>query len=416
MGGTKLEGLSFDDTKVHIRRIPYPYQAMLAICSDLDETPDRQMYFETMRFLNTREETAMGRGVGLEVGNTIYFDMPPDQFAYWNTDDTGRVMVQDLIRSGHIDCLHSYGDLAITREHAQKALEELDLYDCRIKVWVDHGTAVTNFDRGIMKGSGDVLGSSAYHTDITLDYGVEYVWEGRVTSIIGQNINRSFKGIWNNYHPLCSSKTILKELTKGLLGNCGNKKYAMHPPNRILQQKTMSDGQKVHEFMRCNPYWGGVGMSATAVGIPNVLDEAMLQNLVDSEGCCILYTHLGKAGKDQKIFNTKTIKAFSLLAQFMHEEKILVTTTSRLLDYCRLQNEISISSALVNDILHLSLSHNGRLNDLEGLTIYVPKEKQIKVWLNEKEVLSVQRNPPDRTGQSSVSLPWKKRDFPGETY
>ena len=56
-----------------------------------------------------------GPGVGLEVGNSIYFDMPPGQFAYWNTDDAGRAMVRALIRSGHIDCLHSFGDLATTR-------------------------------------------------------------------------------------------------------------------------------------------------------------------------------------------------------------------------------------------------------------------------------------------------------------
>jgi len=41
--------------------MPYPYRGMLAICSDLDETPDRNVYWEIMRFLNTTEKTAMGR-------------------------------------------------------------------------------------------------------------------------------------------------------------------------------------------------------------------------------------------------------------------------------------------------------------------------------------------------------------------
>lgn len=49
-----------------VRSIPYPYRAMLAICSDLDETPDRLVYWEIMRFLNTTEETAMGPGEELE--------------------------------------------------------------------------------------------------------------------------------------------------------------------------------------------------------------------------------------------------------------------------------------------------------------------------------------------------------------
>jgi hypothetical protein len=32
------------DGDVKLRRFPYPYRAMLAICSDLDETPDRHVY------------------------------------------------------------------------------------------------------------------------------------------------------------------------------------------------------------------------------------------------------------------------------------------------------------------------------------------------------------------------------------
>jgi hypothetical protein len=98
-----------------VRRFPYPYKAMVAICSDLDGTPDRDHYLNIVRFLNTEDETPAGKGVGLEVGNTIYFDMPDNQFAYWNTDDLGREIVRKLIHSGHIDCFHSFGDLATTR-------------------------------------------------------------------------------------------------------------------------------------------------------------------------------------------------------------------------------------------------------------------------------------------------------------
>lgn len=416
LGDAKLRALSSDDTRVRIRRIPYRYQAMLAICSDLDETSDRQVYFELMRFLNTKEKTAMGRGVGLEVGNTLYFDMPANQFSYWNTDETGRRMVQDLIHSGHIDCLHSYGDLSTTREHAQRALEELDRHDCHLKVWVDHGIAQTNFDGNIMMGSGDMSDSSVYHADLTLDFGVEYVWRGRVTSIIGQNVPRNLRDIWNYSHPFCSSRTLFKEFTKGLLGKYGNEKYAMHAPNRILRQTKLRDGQSVLEFMRCNPYWGGVGLSATAIGIPDILNERILLKLIERQGFCIIYTHLGKIGKNEKNFNNKTKQAFSLLARFMQDEKILVTTTRRLLGYCRATNEVIGSSILVNDELHIKLSYMGSEEDLEGLTIYTPVGEGIKLWVNKKEILIFQRNPPDQTGQASVSLPWRKREFPQENY
>src|SRR5207253_3793143 len=82
------------------RWYPFPYQAALAICSDLDETADAETYFELMRFLNTTEDTSMGPGVGLEVGNSIYFDMPPGHFSYWNTSDENREKIRTLIQSG----------------------------------------------------------------------------------------------------------------------------------------------------------------------------------------------------------------------------------------------------------------------------------------------------------------------------
>src|SRR5687767_703972 len=185
---------------VTLRRFPYPYRSMLAICSDLDETSDRQQYIESSRFLNSRGSTTMGEGVALEVGNTIYFDMPANQFAYWNTDDVGRRAIRTLIRSGHVDCLHSFGDLASSRADAARALDELDRYDCRLRVWIDHAIAPTNFGADIMQGSGDVQGAEAYHADLTLAYGVRYVWRGRVTSMIGQGRTPSLRGLFNRRH------------------------------------------------------------------------------------------------------------------------------------------------------------------------------------------------------------------------
>src|SRR5205807_3651475 len=92
---------------VELARYPHPYRAMMAICSDLDETPNWNVYREIMRFLNTTEPTPMGLGVGLEVGNSIYFMMPTDQYSYFGTDEFGRAMARSFMHSGHIDCLHS---------------------------------------------------------------------------------------------------------------------------------------------------------------------------------------------------------------------------------------------------------------------------------------------------------------------
>lgn len=408
-----------DGGEVELRRMPYPYRAMLAVCSDLDETPDRHAYAQIMRFLNTTDSTPMGPGVGLEVGNTIYFDMPPDQFAYWNTDDAGREMVRTLIRSGHIDCLHSYGDLATTRDDAGRALDELARHDCRLAVWIDHGVAVTNLGADIMQGHGDQPGHDAYHADLTIGHGVQYVWRGRVTSVIGQETPVRLGGIWTPAHPIASTRTVAKEAVKQLLARRGNEKYRMHAANRVLSPCTLRDGTQTLEFLRCNPHWGGVSSCETARGIGQVLTDAMLRRLIAREGACLLYTHLGKIDDPHVPFAHHATAAFRRLADAYRNGDILVTTTRRLLGYFRATGETTFDVSRDEAGVRIDLSASwceprgdGGPFDLDGLTFYVPDPDRTRVALNGCELADIRRNGPDHTGRPSVSLPWPRLELP----
>src|SRR6266852_4375168 len=82
---TAASGTAARPVAVALAKYPYPYRAMMTICSDLDETPDRRVYLEIARFLNTTDTTVMGPGVGLEIGNSIFFLMPGNQFSYFGT-------------------------------------------------------------------------------------------------------------------------------------------------------------------------------------------------------------------------------------------------------------------------------------------------------------------------------------------
>jgi hypothetical protein len=307
---------------------------MLAICSDLDDTPDAETYFELMRFLNTEESTTMGPGVALEVGNTIYFDMAPGKFSYWNTSEESREKIRALIRSGHIDCLHSFGDFATTRAHAARALEELERHDCRIQVWIDHAVAPTNIGTDIMRGHGDEVGHPAYHTDLTMPYGIKYVWRGRVTSVIGQNLPFSLSGISDWSRPVASARTLAKEAAKQLLSHAGSHKYAVHAGNRLASPELLRDGQQTVEFIRCNPHWGGVSSADRGDAIHDVLTRSFLDRLVARRGHCILYTHLGKLdrGPDRRRFRPSVVGAFRLLADYHHSGALRVATTFRVLE------------------------------------------------------------------------------------
>lgn len=359
---------------------PAPYRAVLAICSDLDETPDAETYFESMRFLNTTEDTPMGSGVGLEVGNSIYFNMAPGQFSYWNTTEANREKLRALIRSGHIDVLHSYGDLATKRAEAAQALEELEKYNCYLKVWVDHAVAPSNFGADIMQGHGDEPGHPAYHADLTLGYGIRYVWRGRVTSVIAQNqpfrLGHLASDLWScnsnargaagypaavrRAGTVCRTAwlaTLLKEVAKQILGRCGYRKYALHGPNRVLMPVRLRDGSPVQEFLRCNPHWGGVSCGDRGDRVDEVLTPGFLDRLVARQGICILYTHLGKltSGPSGRRFPDKVVAAFRRLAHYYREGKILVATTGRALELAASLSPNVVPRASVTNWTRLTL-------------------------------------------------------------
>lgn len=398
---------------VELRPVPYPYRSMLAICSDLDETPDSRVYFEIARYLNTKEITAIGRGVGLEIGNTLYFDMDRSQFAYWNSDDRGRHAARYLIRSGHIDCLHSFGDLAVTRRHAANALEELVRHDCRIQVWVDHAQAVTNFGEDIMLGQGDLRSSPAYHADLTIGYGVRYVWRGRVTSVIGQNAPRSLGGVFDRRQAAASLKTVAKEWAKGVLARTGSKKYAIHARNAVLSSACLRDGAPVLEFLRCNPYWQGVQHGATAAGIADVLSEKTLSRLVQRNAVSVIYTHLGKIGREPGIFPARTRDAFLRLAGFEETGQILVTTTRRLMGYCEAVEKFTYTATREDGRVWIDVSANAVPDfDPSGLTFNVENPEAVGLRIDGREMQGIQRNKADWTGRPSVSVPWRRLEFP----
>ncbi len=402
---------------VSLRPFPYPYRAALAICSDLDETPTADDYFELMRFLNTAETTRHGVGVGLEVGNSIYFDMPPDQFSYWNADDRAREQVRALMQSGHVDCLHSFGDLATTRRHAERALDDLSRRGCALKVWVDHAIAPSNFGADIMRGSGDDRLSPVYHADLTIPFGIEYVWRGRVTSVVGQDTRRRLLGIASAAHPLASAVTLGKEAAKGALGRRTGVKYAPHATNRVVWESTLRSGDRVYEFLRSNPSWAGISVYETRDGLGEVVTSPMLNRLIARQAACVLYTHLGKTQRPDRLVGGATREALQRLSRASADGEVLVTTTARLLDFCRLRQGATWTMLRNENRVRIEVSTagaswTGSRPRLDGLTFYVPHDSQVTVIVDGRVVEGVSINPPDASGRPSVSLPWPRLSFP----
>lgn len=407
---------------VAVALYPHPYRAMMAICSDLDGTPDLDVYGEIVRFLNTTETTAMGPGVGLEVGNSIFFAMPPDQFSYDRTDEAGREVIRTLIRSGHIDCLHSYGDEARTRRDVERILAELDRHRCVLPVWVDHSKAPTNFGPDIMRGSGDVPAAPAYHADLTLAHGVRYVWRGRTTSILGQQAPvsiRALAALLHRRHPLASGINLVKHVVKLWLGRRGDSRWQMHTANRAYRPARLRDGQRVWEFLRSNPHWAGPGAGDTAEGVAAVLTDAALDRLVRRAGVCILYTHLGKIRDRRHPFSAPTVAALRRLASRRDEGQILVTTTHRLLRYLTVRDTLRVQAWRRPGRLAISLGpvqdpvrgdFMPTIDDLMGLTLVTERSPEITVNLADGS--PVPCDVAHRDGAAIVTVPWRPLRLP----
>ena len=56
----------------NMREIPYPYKSMLAISSDAEYT-SQEILDWLITYLNTTENTALGRGLGLEFAASLFF-------------------------------------------------------------------------------------------------------------------------------------------------------------------------------------------------------------------------------------------------------------------------------------------------------------------------------------------------------
>jgi hypothetical protein len=400
-----------DQPNISLLAAPYPYRSMLAICSDLDETESSDVYFNTMEYLNTSGQTQFGKGVGLETGNSLYFYMPGDQFAYWNTDDASRERARTLIHSGHIDCFHSFGDLANQRHEVESTLDHLQSYGCRMRSWIDHAVAPSNFGGDIMQGFGDVKLSDIYHADITLAFGVEYVWIGRVTSMHGQDAAVSLSGIWSASCPAKSADTLCKELVKVAVGKLGNQKYSFHADNRLTREIRLRDGQRVTEFMRSNPHPQGVSVGDTSEGLGAALSDTFLDNLVQRQAKTIVYTHLGKRIDKKQGFAEGTRIALEKLSDRQRQGQVLATTTTRLLDFTTMLKSANWSARQDGDACEIAVNFEGAAPPVAGLSFEVDANCRHTLLVNGQPV-STNRHEHISGERDVVSVPWKRLDFP----
>ncbi len=407
--------------KVALRKFPYPYKAAMTICSDIDGTTTKEEFLEIQKFLNTKEETSMGEGVGLEIGNSFMMYAPPTcAFSYFSGNPGNAQIIKKFIKAGYIDFLHSYGEKDdFTRKDAIKAIEELNNNQYKVDIWVDHARTPDNLGDDTTFGSGDHPDSTAYHSDLTLAYGIKFVWLGRITTVIGQSVPitlKTFSSVYDSRHPVQSLINMGKEFAKNVLAVFGNKKYAMHKNYDLIRIAKLDDGQKAYEFLRFDNYWKGIATGATSKRLAYVISQQTLERLKKVGGYMVVYTHLGKNSDCSQVIAKETQIALRDLASEYERGNIYVTTTSNLLNYYVNHKYLNWSYETKGDEIIITISSVEdpvfgsfvpTIQHLQDITFYVPDKDKTRIYINDKEIVNIQRNPPDYIKRESVTI-WKR--------
>ncbi|MCL2546942.1 MAG: hypothetical protein FWE06_07095 [Oscillospiraceae bacterium] len=376
-----------------LRDFPYSYRAMLAISSDIDAaTPEQFTAYH--QFLNTREMTDMGLGLGLDIADSFWMYMASDLPLVADRHGNGSEAVMswfvgtsDVVKDaemivhywekGWIDSIHTWGDFTrvdesehlFSREMAERGVAALREHGIYPTVWINHGNAANTQNietRGVESyRSGDRPGTDAFHTDITIPLGIKFIW-----------------------------------------GSHNDTSFGRHD---ILYPTTLHDGQTLWGFHRYTPGW-------SIYGLHEQLSDANLDLLVENRLPVVVSQHFGGANYYFP-FISSAVEGLQRLAERYERGDILVTRTSRLLEYLRVRDHLAYEASGRNiditaiDDPQLGLDSNPAIDSLRGMTFYVDNAARWTISINGQplaEELLVRTG--NRTEQDTIGVAWFERN------
>ncbi|MFD1676656.1 hypothetical protein [Alicyclobacillus fodiniaquatilis] len=399
-----------DDTPVRVlglRRFPYPYDAMLAISSDADDETLRKFNL-IHEFINTREKTPFGYyGLGLPFADSVFMfngsnlpkpvdvgNAPRSEEMSWfrgvSNQSLDAAEINHYIHAGWIDTLHSYGDFSrvnphqtlFTRQLAKQAVDALQSHGDTLTVWTDHGNQSNVDDFGSFGKAkfynyqqGADPKSPYYHANITIPYGVRFVWPDVASDVYGRT---------SMIYPL-----------------------------------TLPDKQKVWGFWRYtssgmtqdgSPIWDW-----TVGDLSQQITLQKLEALEKNHDYCIIAQHL-EALNARLPLPQNAIDALWTLDHQYTEKKLLVATTSQLLNYNVVQQYLHyhVTYDHGNTDIHIDDirdpvdgTFRPTLTDLRGITFYTSSPARTVIEIGDTPVPAsdIMDNPSDSVGKS-IGIKW----------
>ena len=411
---------------VQLRKFPYPYRAAFTICSDIDNTNTTEEFIKIHNILNGSDTDS---SLGLNIGDSFWFynefrdpgtqsdfnesteangylyNQPDCGISYFHglSDSLSDAahMIKQYIEKGIIDCLHSYGNFSrntFHRDFAIRAINTLINEKLLIDVFVNHGGPENSNNMGLLPSQmGDNPGNKAYHSDLLLNYGVKFLWSGHITHCIGQDGKRT-------------GENLLKQIIEFLQDFKANREVVWKHNNELVQVITLDDGQKIFDFVRYINRWGKHSM-ADEPFLNFQIPPKVIDRLIRNQGYMIQYTHLGD-NRGPPYISEPTFKVFRYIAHKSAVGELYVTSTSKLLNYYIHHKYINWNSIKNGDTIEISIenimnevegTYIPTINQLKGITFYIPQNKKIRLFLNQNEIGYV-INPKDHKGKYSITI------------
>lgn len=405
--------------EIKLRKFPWPYQAAMAINSDLDNTCSGECYIAMMDYLNSDKQTPLGRGLALETANSIWFynHTATKQVAWFNGMGAKRnnytARLGELMHSGHIDTLHTFGNFnegGFKRDYASNAIEELDKLGVKLPVWVNHGNRYNTQNIGPWPTFlGAVPSAPDYHFDLVKKYGIRYFGLGKTTHILGQDA-ASKPGVF-----------FKNQLQKALR----HSKYRSLPEspfdlqNRLMWQTTLQDGSRIWEFQRWINAWG----RKSTTNLPDLarqLKPEYLHRLIKNQGYLILYTHCCDGLNPVTGIPPDVHANLEYLAALHKEQALLVTTTARILKYYEVSRNLRFKIITANNRVDIIIepllcvlddTYKLTLNDLQGIAFEYDEAMPVNLCLGAVKI-DCDHYKTGKRNTRVVSVPWRPLEYP----
>lgn len=402
---------------ISLRKFPYPFKAAFSICCDCDDIASLDTFLVVMDYFNCNTITELGKGLGLEVGNSFWFfnESTSNQLSYFKSfskvETSFAPICRELCKSGHLDIMHTFGNFdnnSFSRKFAEIAINELIKHDLKIQTWVNHGGNSQNV--GYLNNClGSIPGTSEYHIDLCREYGLRYFCTMFLTHIIGQDALPTFNVQFMNILQKILMKTKYRRF-----------KFPIFDlKNRLMVKTILQDGNNIWDFQRFINSWGGK-KEHNLYDLCFQIKSQNINRLLKNEGFLILYTHIFDGLSSIEEFPLLVKKNMQYIAYLNKCGKLLVCTTTRLLKYNEIiknlqykiikqKDEIKI---LINETINtLNEKYHIYPSDLNGLTFYCDYPEKVSIFLGNR-IQHTQINTKDRLGKRSVSIPWLPLEYP----